>query len=133
MSSCVSLFTKFYSISMIRLLKYGYFKCLLGTFALFYCVSLYISWHDTYMCDRINGFWRNYVYEVSLGYSGTYVDYVRSIYIANLWDSFLMAIVMMACLFAVVLLFTVIRRILKRVVSEYRYRKLVADKSIKVA
>ena len=114
---------------MIRLLKYGYFKYLLGTFVLFYCVSLCISWHDTYMCDRINGFWRNYVYEVSLGYSGTYVDYVRSIYIANLWDSFLMAVVMTACLFTVVLLFTVIRRLLKRVVSEHGIESLWLTKA----
>lgn len=82
----------------------------IGLFVLTFLVFVCQSCYNTYHIDRLHGWWRNYMHEVSLGYDGTYSEFVRSLYLNDILDSLIFAILTTASIIAIcIILFLIIR------------------------
>lgn len=76
---------------------------------------------DTYTVDKNIGWWRNYYNELSLGYKGTYDDYVRSLYMYDLRESLLLTVTIIVCVVLITVLFLAFYKFLKYVFNRFSF------------
>lgn len=76
---------------------------------------------DTYTVDNNIGWWRNYYDELSLGYKGTYDDYVRSLYMYDLWESLLLTVTIIVCVVLITVFFLAFYKFLKYVFNRFSF------------
>lgn len=66
----------FYSLVVLLFLYFSASECL-----------------NTYRIERQGGWWRNYIAECKEGYSGTYDDFISSLYWGDVLDGFIYAVI----------------------------------------
>lgn len=95
---------------VMRLCKHTYF--LVGLSAIVFIYSTINECLHTYRIAQHNGWWRNYISERENGFSGSYDDFIISLYLGDIFDSFLIA---MALLVVLLILAIVVKHICKKV------------------
>ena len=94
--------------------KAKYILCSLGILLFFYfSVTKCIN---TYRIEQQGGWWRNYIAECKDGYSGTYEDFILSLYWGDVLDGLIYT---SACVIA----FVIIHIALKLIIRAFRFHR----------
>lgn len=71
---------------------------------------------NTYRIERQGGWWRNYIAECGEGFSGTYEDFIRSLYWGDILDSFIYTTI---CVIALAIIYI----FLKLIIRAFRFNR----------
>ena len=92
----------------MKIPKVKYIFCILAVL-IFLCFSA-TECLNTYRIERQGGGWRNYIAECKEGYSGSYDDFISSLYLGDILDGFIYTTV---CVIAFALIYIALKLIIR--------------------